>query len=73
MTTFNEDNDAESKASFNDVLAKRAKHQKGPTTERAKYQVSKNRIKNGFCSTRFIITVNTKKSLKDTVMNDWII
>jgi len=36
MTTFNEDNDAESKASFNDVLAKRAK-KKGPTTERAKY------------------------------------
>jgi hypothetical protein len=64
MTTFNEYNDAESKASFNDVLAKRAKNRKGPTTKRAKYQVSKNRIKNGFCSKRFIVYGEYKKKFE---------
>ena len=55
MTTFNEKNEAETKASFSNVLADKAKKRKGPSTERAKYQVSKNNIKNGFCSKRFII------------------
>ena len=55
MTTFNEENNAETKASFSNALAERAKSKKGPTTERAKYQISKNNIKNGFCSKRFII------------------
>ena len=41
MTTFNEENEAETKASFNNALTKRVKSKKGPTTERAKYQVSK--------------------------------
>jgi len=64
MTTFNQENDAETKASFSNVLAERAKSKKGPTTERAKYQVSKNNIKNGFCSKRFIIYGENKKEFE---------
>jgi hypothetical protein len=64
MTTFNQENDAETKASFSNMLAERAKSKKGPTTERAKYQVSKNNIKNGFCSKRFIIYGENKKEFE---------
>ena len=64
MTTFNQENDAETKASFSNVLAERAKSKKGPATERAKYQVSKNNIKNGFCSKRFIIYGENKKEFE---------
>jgi len=64
MTTFNQENDAETKASFSNVLTERAKSKKGPTTERAKYQVSKNNIKNGFCSKRFIVYGENKKEFE---------
>ena len=64
MTTFNEENEAETKASFNNALTKRVKSKKGPTTERAKYQVSKNNIKNGFCSKRFIVYGENKKEFE---------
>ena len=64
MTTFNEENDAETKVSFSNALAERAKTKKGPTTERAKYQISKNNIKNGFCSKRFIIYGENKKEFE---------
>jgi hypothetical protein len=64
MTTFNEENDAETKASFSNAVAERAKSKIGPTTERAKYQVSKNNIKNGFCSKRFIIYGENKKEFE---------
>ena len=64
MTTFNEKNEAETKASFSNVLADKAKKRKGPSTERAKYQVSKNNIKNGFCSKRFIIYGENKKEFE---------
>jgi hypothetical protein len=64
MTTFNEENEAETKASFNNALTERAKGKKGPTTERAKYQVSKNNIKNGFCSKRFIVYGENKKEFE---------
>jgi hypothetical protein len=64
MTTFNEENDAETKASFSNAVAERAKSKIGPTTERAKHQVSKNNIKNGFCSKRFIIYGENKKEFE---------
>ena len=64
MTTFNEENNAETKASFSNVLANRAKSKKGPSTARAKYQVSKNNVKNGFCSKRFIIFGENKKEFE---------
>lgn len=73
MTTFNEKNDAETKASFGKVLAERAKSKKGPTSERAKYQVSKNNIKNGFCSKRFIVYGENKKEFeryRDNILDD---
>ena len=63
--TFNEENNAETKASFSNALAERAKSKKGPTTERAKYQISKNNIKNGFCSKRFIIYGENKKEFEN--------
>ena len=64
MTTFNEENNTETKASFSNALAERAKSKKGPTTERAKYQISKNNIKNGFCSKRFIVYGENKKEFE---------
>lgn len=64
MTSFKEENNAETKASFSNVLAEKAKSKKGPTSERAKYQVSKNNIKNGFCSKRFIVYGENKKEFE---------
>jgi hypothetical protein len=63
MTIIYEENNAESKDSFNKTLDQRAKN-KGSLTDKAKYQISKNNIKNGFCSKRFIIYGENKKEFE---------
>jgi hypothetical protein len=63
MTIIYEENNAESKDSFNKTLDQRAKN-KGSFTDKAKYQISKNNIKNGFCSKRFIIYGENKKEFE---------
>ena len=63
MTIIYEENNAESKDSFNKTLDQRAKN-KGALTDKAKYQISKNNIKNGFCSKRFIIYGENKKEFE---------
>ena len=63
MTIIYEENNAESKDSFNKTLDQRAKN-KGCLTDKAKYQISKNNIKNGFCSKRFIIYGENKKEFE---------
>jgi hypothetical protein len=63
MTIIYEENNAESKNSFNKTLDQRAKN-KGSLTDKAKYQISKNNIKNGFCSKRFIIYGENKKEFE---------
>jgi len=63
MTIIYEENNAESKDSFNKTLDQRAKN-KGSLTDKAKYQISKNNIKNGFCSKRFIIYGKNKKEFE---------
>jgi len=63
MTNIYEENNAESKDSFNKTLDQRAKN-KGSLTDKAKYQISKNNIKNGFCSKRFIIYGENKKEFE---------
>ena len=63
MTIIYEDKNAESKDSFNKAVEKKA-NKKGPLTDRAKYQISKNNIKNGFSSKRFIIYGEHKKEFE---------
>ena len=63
MTIIYEDNNAESKGSFNKAIEKRANN-KSPLTDRSKYQISKNNIKNGFSSKRFIIYGENKKEFE---------
>ena len=63
MTIIYEENNAESKDSFNKTLDQRAKN-KGSLTDKAKYQISKNNIKNRFCSKRFIIYGENKKEFE---------
>ena len=73
MSNFDESNGIESKDSFNKILVNRAKKGKGPTTERAKYQVSKNSIKDGFRSKRFIIYGENRKEFeryRDEILKD---
>jgi hypothetical protein len=63
MTIIYEDNNAESKGSFNKAIEKRANN-KSSLTDRSKYQISKNNIKNGFSSKRFIIYGENKKEFE---------
>jgi len=63
MTIIYEGNNAESKDSFNIAIEKRANN-KSPLTDRSKYQISKNNIKNGFSSKRFIIYGENKKEFE---------
>ena len=63
MTIIYEDNNAESKGSFNKAIEKRANN-KSTLTDRSKYQISKNNIKNGFSSKRFIIYGENKKEFE---------
>lgn len=60
MTIIYEGNNAESKDLFNIAIEKRANN-KSLLTNRSKYQISKNNIKNGFSSKRFIIYGENKK------------
>ena len=63
MTIIYEGNNAESKDLFNIAIEKRANN-KSPLTNRSKYQISKNNIKNGFSSKRFIIYGENKKEFE---------
>ncbi len=63
MKIIYEDNNAESKSSFNKAIEKRANN-KSSLTDRSKYQISKNNIKNGFSSKRFIIYGENKKEFE---------
>ncbi len=63
MTIIYEENNAESKDSFNKAIEKKANN-KNRLTDRSKYQISKNNIKNGFSSTRFIIYGENKKEFE---------
>ena len=63
MTIIYEGNNAESKDLFNIAIEKRANN-KSLLTNRSKYQISKNNIKNGFSSKRFIIYGENKKEFE---------
>ncbi len=61
MKMFNENNVAETKATFEEAITKKKNTPTGPMSERAKYEVSKNALKTGLSSKRFIIYGENKK------------
>ena len=61
MANFYENNVAETKATFAETISKKNNKPKGPVSVQAKYEVSKNALKNGFSSKRFIIYGENKK------------
>ena len=61
MTNFYENNVAETKATFAKTISKKNNKPTGPVSDQAKYEVSKNALKNGFSSKRFIIYGENKK------------
>ena len=50
MTNFYENNVAETKATFAKTISKKNNKPTGPVSDQAKYEVSKNALKNGFSS-----------------------
>ena len=65
MTNFKENKVAETKATFAEAVAKKNNKPTGPKSEKAKYEVSKNAIKNGFSSKRFIIYGENVKEFEE--------
>ena len=61
MANFYENNVAETKATFAEKVSKKNNNPTGPVSDQAKYEVSKNALKNGFSSKRFIIYGENKK------------
>lgn len=61
MKKFNENNVAETMATFTEAIIKKKNTPTGPMSERAKYEVSKNALKTGLSSKRFIIYGENKK------------
>ena len=61
MANFYENNVAETKATFAEKVSKKNNNTTGPVSDQAKYEVSKNALKNGFSSKRFIIYGENKK------------
>jgi hypothetical protein len=61
MQKFNENNVAETKATFTEAIIKKKNTPTGPMSERAKYQISKNALKTGLSSKRFVIFGENKK------------
>jgi len=61
MKIINENNVAETKATFEEAITKKKNTPTGPMSERAKYEVSKNVLKTGLSSKRFIIYGENKK------------
>ena len=61
MANLYENNVAETKATFAEKVSKKNNNPTGPVSDQAKYEVSKNALKNGFSSKRFIIYGENKK------------
>ena len=61
MANFYEKNVAETKSTFAEKVNKKNNKPTGPLSDQAKYEVSKNALKNGFSSKRFIIYGENKK------------
>lgn len=67
------ENIAETQATFEQAVLEHKKRNSGPNSDRAKFQISTNRLKNGFNTDRFIIFGESKikyEKFRNAMIND---